>query len=156
MLIRVLAVGTKMPAWVQHAVDDYGGRLPPEIRLEWKEVRAEGRSSRESVATWMAREAQRMRAALPEQATVVALDERGSDLDTQGFAQRLRRWREAGRPVAILIGGPDGLDPSLKSNASERIRLSSLTLPHPLVRVLLAEQLYRAWSLLAGHPYHRG
>lgn len=155
MLIRVLAVGTKMPAWVQLAMDDYVTRMPPEIRVEWKEVRAEARSSRESAATWMAREAQRIRAALPGQATLVALDERGTDLDTRAFADRLERWQRAAQPVAILIGGPDGLDPTLKAQASERIRLSSLTLPHPLVRVVLAEQLYRAWSLLANHPYHR-
>ncbi len=156
MLIRVLAVGTRMPAWVQQAVDDYGARMPPEIRIEWKEVRAEARSSRESAATWMAREAQRIRAALPGQATLVALDEQGSDLDTRAFAERLQRWQRAARPIAMLIGGPDGLDPALKAEAPERIRLSSLTLPHPLVRVVLAEQLYRAWSLLANHPYHRG
>jgi 23S rRNA (pseudouridine1915-N3)-methyltransferase len=155
MLIRVIAVGTRMPAWVQTPVDDYTARMPGDFRVEWKEVRAEQRSSRESPATWMAREAQRIRAALPAQANLVALDERGTDLDTRGFADRLRRWQLAARPVAILIGGPDGLEPSLKSQASERIRLSSLTLPHPLVRVMLAEQLYRAWSVLADHPYHR-
>jgi 23S rRNA (pseudouridine1915-N3)-methyltransferase len=83
------------------------------------------------------------------------LDERGRDLDTPGLAGRMRAWQEDARPVAILIGGPDGLDPALKARADEAIRLSSLTLPHPLVRVLLAEQLYRGWSILAGHPYHR-
>lgn len=155
MLIRVIAVGTRMPGWVQQAVDDYGNRLPSELRLEWKEVRAEQRSSRESAATWMAREAQRIRSALPMQAALVALDEQGHDLDTRAFADRLRRWQLAARPVAILIGGPDGLDPELKREAGEKIRLSSLTLPHPLVRVVLAEQLYRAWSVLADHPYHR-
>lgn len=155
MLIRVIAVGTRMPAWVTQAIDEYVGRMPAEIRVEWREVRAEPRSARASAPVWMAREAERIRAALPAQALVVALDEHGADLDTRGFAQRLQRWQRAGRPVAILIGGPDGLDPALKAAAGEAIRLSSLTLPHPLVRVVLAEQLYRAWSVLANHPYHR-
>jgi 23S rRNA (pseudouridine1915-N3)-methyltransferase len=84
------------------------------------------------------------------------LDERGRDLDTRSLAKRLSAWRQESRTVALLIGGPDGIDPSLREGAHETLRLSSLTLPHPLVRVLLAEQLYRAWSLLAGHPYHRG
>lgn len=155
MLIRVVAVGTRMPPWVTQAVDAYGARLPPEIRLEWREVRAEPRSSRGRAPVWMAREAERIRAALPAQAGIVALDEHGVDLDTRGFAQQLQRWQGAGRPVAILIGGPDGLDASLKAAADQTIRLSSLTLAHPLVRVVLAEQIYRAWSVLANHPYHR-
>ena len=155
MLIRVVAVGTKMPAWVQTAVGDYTGRMPAEFVVEWREVRAEQRSAGANAAVWMAREAQRIRAALPSGARVMALDERGTDLDTRQFAERLRRWQQHAQPVAILIGGPDGLDDELKSNASERLRLSSLTLPHPLVRVILAEQLYRAWSVLASHPYHR-
>ncbi|MFP5460487.1 MAG: 23S rRNA (pseudouridine(1915)-N(3))-methyltransferase RlmH [Gammaproteobacteria bacterium] len=155
MLIRVVAVGTKMPAWVQAAVDDYTGRMPPDLRVEWREVRAEQRSAGATPAVWMAREAQRIRAALPPGAQIVVLDERGADLDTRQLAGRVQRWQQAAQPVAILIGGPDGLDEALKSQAAERLRLSSLTLPHPLVRVLLAEQLYRAWSVLANHPYHR-
>lgn len=155
MLIRVVAVGTKMPDWVRSAVDDYTGRMPPEIRVEWREVRAEQRSAGSTQAVWMAREAQRIRAALPPGAHLVALDERGTDLRTRDLADCLQRWQHAAQAVAILIGGPDGLEPALKAQARERLRLSSLTLPHPLVRVLLAEQLYRAWSVLANHPYHR-
>lgn len=155
MLIRVIAVGTKMPGWVQTAVDDYSARMPADIRLEWREVRAEQRSSGATAAVWMAREAQRIRAALPDGASVVVLDEKGRDQDTREFARSLERWRRDARPVAILIGGPDGLDPPLKAQASEKLRLSSLTLAHPLVRVVLAEQLFRAWSLLSNHPYHR-
>jgi 23S rRNA (pseudouridine1915-N3)-methyltransferase len=156
MLIRVIAVGTRMPEWVTQAVDDYSGRLPPEIRVEWREVRAEARSGRDSPEVWMSREAQRIRAALPDSAHLVVLDERGADLDTRALASRLQRWQRDAHPVAILVGGPDGLDATLKAQAVEHIRLSSLTLPHPLVRVILAEQLYRAWSVLANHPYHRG
>jgi 23S rRNA (pseudouridine1915-N3)-methyltransferase len=155
MLIRVIAVGTRMPAWVQQGMNEYAGRLPPELRLEWREVRAEARGAGATPEVWMAREAQRIRDALPAGATTVALDERGADVTTRGLADRLRRWQDEARPVALLIGGPDGLDASLKAGAAERLRLSSLTLPHPLVRVVLAEQLYRAWSLNAGHPYHR-
>lgn len=155
MLIRIIAVGTKMPAWVDTAVADYSGRMPPEFRVEWREVRAEQRSAGATPQVWMAREAQRIRAALPPAATVVALDERGKDLSTRDLAGCLQRWQRDAQPVAILIGGPDGLDAELKAQARERLRLSSLTLPHPLVRVLLAEQLYRAWSVLANHPYHR-
>ena len=155
MLIRVVAVGTRMPVWVGAAVDDYTKRLPAGFTVELREVRAETRSSTGSAAAWMQKEAGRIETALPATCRIVVLDERGKDLDTRRLAERMRAWQEDARPVAILIGGPDGLDPALKARADETIRLSSLTLPHPLVRVLLAEQLYRGWSILAGHPYHR-
>jgi 23S rRNA (pseudouridine1915-N3)-methyltransferase len=155
MQIRVLAVGTRMPAWVDAAVDDYTRRLSGSVDLQWREIRAEPRSAGGNPAAWMRREAGRIDSARAPGSLLVVLDERGTDLDTAGFAQRLRGWQEAARPVTMLIGGPDGLDPSLRAQAAESIRLSSLTLAHPLVRVVLAEQLYRAWSLLAGHPYHR-
>ena len=155
MLIRIVAVGTKMPAWVGAAVDDYARRMPPDWRVEWREVRAEPRGASGHAAAWMQREAERIRAALPQAARLVVMDERGRDLDTRGLAQRVAAWRDEAQPVAIVIGGSDGLDPALARDARETLRLSSLTLPHPLVRVLLAEQLFRAWSILAGHPYHR-
>ncbi|HMM50363.1 MAG: 23S rRNA (pseudouridine(1915)-N(3))-methyltransferase RlmH [Burkholderiales bacterium] len=155
MLIRIVAVGTKMPAWVGAAVEDYARRLPADWRIDWREVRAESRGASGNVRTWMQREATRIRACLPDDARLVVLDERGRDLDTRQFAKRVAEWRDEARAVAIVIGGPDGLDPELAHGAHETLRLSSLTLPHPLVRVLLAEQLFRAWSILAGHPYHR-
>ncbi|MFA7665460.1 MAG: 23S rRNA (pseudouridine(1915)-N(3))-methyltransferase RlmH [Burkholderiaceae bacterium] len=155
MLIRVIAVGTRMPAWVGTAVDDYLKRLPAGFTVEFREVRAEPRSRTGTASAWLRREAARIEAALPGGSRIVTLDERGADVDTQRFAARLHAWRDDARPVAILIGGPDGLDPTLKMRSDESLRLSSLTLPHPLVRVLLAEQLYRGWSLLSGHPYHR-
>lgn len=155
MQLRVIAVGTRMPAWVRTALDDYGARLPAEFRIDWKEVKAEPRTSGGAVARWLEREAARIGEAMPPDALRVVLDERGRDLDTAGLADLLRRWREDGRPVAILIGGPDGLDASLKASANLSLRLSSLTLPHAMVRVLLAEQIFRAWSMLANHPYHR-
>lgn len=155
MLIRVIAVGTRMPAWVTEAVEEYAQRLPADLKVEWREIKAEPRGASGQPARWMQREAERIRAALPESAHVVALDEHGDDVTTIELARRLARWRDAARPVALVIGGPDGLDPALKRACAERIRLSSLTLPHPLVRALIAEQLFRAWSINAGHPYHR-
>lgn len=155
MLIRVIAVGTRMPRWVDEVVADYTSRLPSEWRLEWREVRAETRSSGGTPEVWMAREARRIREALPQGAHLVVLDERGSDLSTRDLAARMARWQENATAVALVIGGPDGLEAALKSEARERLRLSSLTLPHPMVRVVLAEQLYRGWSVLANHPYHR-
>jgi 23S rRNA (pseudouridine1915-N3)-methyltransferase len=153
--LLVIAVGTRMPGWVTEAVRDYSGRMPADHTIEWREIKPEPRSAGGSASVWLQREAERIRAAIPEGARRVALDERGRDLDTTGLAQRLSDWREHHRTIAMLIGGPDGIEPGLRRDAHEMIRLSSLTLPHPLVRVILAEQLYRAWSILAGHPYHR-
>ncbi len=155
MRLLVIAVGTKMPGWVTEAVRDYGGRMPADYVIEWRDIKPEPRSTGGTATVWLQREAERIRAALPESARRVVLDERGRDLDTLTLSQRLVEWREHHRTVALLIGGPDGLDPALRREAHETVRLSSLTLPHPLVRVILAEQLYRAWSILAGHPYHR-
>lgn len=155
MRIRVIAVGLKPPAWVRDAAREYAERLPPELRLEWTEVRPDIRGPSGHPPAWMAAEAHRIREAIPSGATVVALDEHGDDLTSRGLATRLERWRDRSAPLAILIGGPDGLDPGLKREAHERIRLSSLTLPHALVRVVIAEQLFRAWTILSNHPYHR-
>lgn len=129
--------------------------MPAECALDWRELRAEARSASGSAQVWMHREAERIRAALPSGAWRVVLDERGRDLDTRGLATRLNIWRERAQPIALIIGGPDGLDESIRREAHETLRLSSLTLPHPLVRVVLAEQLFRAWSVITGHPYHR-
>jgi 23S rRNA (pseudouridine1915-N3)-methyltransferase len=152
--LRVIAVGTRMPAWVNEVVADYAARLPADCRPQWREVRAETRTANGSSAVWMQREASRIVEHIPSGAHLVVLDERGRDLDTRALSQRLSAWRERGQ-VALVIGGPDGLHESLRKQAAETLRLSSLTLAHPLVRVLLAEQLFRAWSILAGHPYHR-
>lgn len=155
MRLRVIAVGTRMPAWVDDAVDTYSRRMPPELQVDWKPVKAEPRETGGAAARCMAREAQRIRDALPGGARLVVLDERGADLDSVRLASRLLAWQRDARPVAIVIGGPDGIDPGLKAQADESLRLSSLTLPHALVRPLLAEQLYRAWTIAGGHPYHR-
>ena len=120
-----------------------------------KAVKAEPRTAGKTAAQLMAAEAQRLEAAIPKGARRVVLDERGSRLTTLQLAERLRFWLGDGRDVVLLVGGPDGLDPALKASADETLRLSDLTLPHAFVRVLLAEALYRAWSLASGHPYHR-
>ena len=155
MKLHVVAVGTRMPSWVDEAYDEFARRMPREMPMELIEVKAEPRTSGKPAIALMAAEAVRLRAALPARCRKVILDERGSDLTTQALAQRLEKWLGGGEDVAILIGGPDGLDATLKQDADEMLRLSSLTLPHALVRVLLAEALYRAASLLKGHPYHR-
>jgi 23S rRNA (pseudouridine1915-N3)-methyltransferase len=154
MKLQVLAIGQRQPAWADAAWADFAKRFPPEMRLELKALKAEPRNAR-TPTQCMAAEAQRLEAALPKGARRVVLDERGSALNTQQLAERVRAWRTDGRDVALLIGGPDGLDAALKASADETLRLSDLTLPHAFVRVLLAEALYRAWSLLQGHPYHR-
>ena len=154
MKLLVVAVGQRQPAWADAAWDDFAKRFPPEMKLELKAVKAEPRNGR-NAAQCMAAEAQRFEAAVPKGSRRVVLDEHGSRLTTAQLAERLQFWRGDGRDVALLIGGPDGLDPSLKAGADETLRLSDLTLPHAFVRVLLAEALYRAWSLVIGHPYHR-
>jgi len=151
----VAAVGTRMPAWVQAAWDDYAKRLPADCALDLREIKPEPRTSGKTPVQMMAAEARRIEAAIPAGALRVALDERGQDMDTLRLSRHLEQWRGSGRDVALLVGGPDGLDDALKQACEQRLRLSALTLPHPLVRVLLAEQLYRAWSILNGHPYHR-
>jgi len=144
-----------MPGWVDAGFDDYARRMPREWPLELREVKAEPRTTGKTAAAMMAAEAGRLRAALPERCHLVALDEHGRDPPTQALAASLAQWSGAGEDVAFLVGGPDGLDPGLKADARAMMRLSSLTLPHALVRVILAEALYRAASLLKGHPYHR-
>lgn len=154
MRLLVVAVGQRVPDWAQVAWDDYAKRFPPELRLELKAVKTEPRASK-TLPALLAAERERIEAAIPRGARVVALDERGTALTTQALAAKLKAWQLENDTVALAIGGPDGLDPAFRQGAHERIRLSDLTLPHAMVRVLLAEQLYRAWSINAGHPYHR-
>ena len=154
MKLLLVAVGQRPPAWAATAYDEFAKRFPPEMRLELKAVKAEPRGGK-SAPQLMAAEAQRIEAALPKGVRRVALDEHGSRVTTAQLADRLVAWQGDGRDVGLLIGGPDGLDPKLKSSADETLRLSDLTLPHAFVRVLLAEALYRAWTVSIGHPYHR-
>ena len=154
MKLLIVAVGQRVPDWAQTAWDDYAKRFPSELKVELKAVKTEPRGSRTLEALYAA-ERERIEAAIPRGCRIVALDERGSNLTTVALAAKLRHWQLEADDVALVIGGPDGLDPAFKQLAHERIRLSDLTLPHAMVRVLLIEQLYRAWSINANHPYHR-
>ncbi len=154
MKLCVVAVGQRVPDWAQTAWDDYAKRFPPELKIELRAVKTEPRASR-TVQALQAAERERIEAQIPRGARIVALDERGTPLSTQALAAKLKNWQLEGDDVALVIGGPDGLEPAFRQAAHERIRLSDLTLPHAMVRVLLVEQLYRAWSINAGHPYHR-
>ncbi|MCC7006973.1 MAG: 23S rRNA (pseudouridine(1915)-N(3))-methyltransferase RlmH [Ottowia sp.] len=155
MQLHVLAVGSKMPNWIETAYADYAKRLPPEFKLHLKEIRPEPRSSGKTTTQMMALEATRIEAALPPQARLSVLDELGTDITTLQLAARLAQWQVNGQAIAFVIGGADGLAQAIKEKSELRIRLSSLTLPHGMVRVLLAEQLFRAWSINHNHPYHR-
>ena len=158
MKLALVAIGQRQPAWAEAAYEDFAKRFPPELRLELRALKAEPRTLGKSAAVLMAAEAGRIEAAVQKYAKGarrVVLDERGERRSTAQLAERLRFWLGDGRDVALIVGGPDGLDPSLKASADETLRLSDLTLPHAFVRVLLAEALYRAWSVTAGHPYHR-
>ena len=154
MRLLIVAVGQRLPDWAQSAWADYAKRFPAELKVELKAVKTEPRGSR-SLPSLLAAERERIEAALPKGCRVVVLDERGTALSTVALADKLRTWQLDADDVALVIGGPDGLEPAFRQAAHERIRLSDLTLPHALVRVLLIEQLYRAWSINAKHPYHR-
>ncbi len=150
----IVAVGQRVPDWAQTAWDDYAKRFPHELKIELKTVKTEPRGSK-TLDTLYAAERARLDAVIPKGSRIVALDERGAAVTTTALADKLKTWQLASDDVALVIGGPDGLDPAFKQAAHERIRLSDLTLPHAFARVLLIEQLYRAWSINAGHPYHR-
>jgi 23S rRNA (pseudouridine1915-N3)-methyltransferase len=150
----IVAVGQRVPDWAQTAWDDYAKRFPHELKVELKAVKTEPRGSK-TLETLYAAERVRIEAAIPKGARIVALDERGTNLTTNALATRLTDWQMGGGDVALIIGGPDGIEPAFRQAAHERIRLSDMTLPHAFARVLLIEQLYRAWSINANHPYHR-
>ncbi|OYT94029.1 MAG: 23S rRNA (pseudouridine(1915)-N(3))-methyltransferase RlmH [Burkholderiales bacterium PBB3] len=154
MRLLIVAVGQRVPDWAQTAWDDYAKRFPHEIKVELKAVKTEPRGSK-TLDTLYAAERARIEAAIPKGTRIVALDERGTNLTTMALADKLKSWQLSGDDVALVIGGPDGIDPAFRQAAHERIRLSDMTLPHAFARVLLIEQLYRAWSINANHPYHR-
>jgi len=154
MKLRVVALGHRMPAWVSAGWNDYARRMPREFAVELVELKPEPRDSGKPVAHLPAAEAPRIAAAC-KGALVVALDERGAPWTTRALADSLSRWRDEARDVAFVIGSADGLADAVRRNACAVVALSALTLPHGLVRVLVAEQLYRAVSLLSRHPYHR-
>jgi 23S rRNA (pseudouridine1915-N3)-methyltransferase len=154
MKIAIVAVAQRPPQWAQDAVADYVARFPADFEVRLVDLKPETRTS-QPVERILAAEAERLKAMISPGTLVVALDERGKDWTTMQLAEHLQQWRDAAERVAFVIGGPDGLDAGFKRAARMQLRLSSLTLPHALARVLLAEQLYRAWSILARHPYHR-
>ena len=154
MRLLIVAVGQRVPDWAQTAWDDYAKRFPHELKVELKAVKTEPRGSK-TLETLYAAERARIESAIPKGTRIVVLDERGTTVTTLALAAKLKDWQLGGTDVALVIGGPDGLDPAFRQGAHERIRLSDLTLPHAFARVLLIEQLYRAWSVNANHPYHR-
>jgi len=154
MKISIVAIGQRQPRWADEAVADFLRRFPADFSVSVRELKPEPRDGRSPERICTA-EAERLRAALPAGCVTVALDERGRDLTSAGFAEQLGRWRDRGEAPAFVIGGPDGLTDEFRRGAQLLLRLSSMTLPHALARVLLVEQLYRAWSILTRHPYHR-
>lgn len=155
MNITVLAVGTKMPQWVDHAVRDYSKRFGREIQFQLKEIKPEKRGAGVNAEQAMAAEEQRIVAAIPAHSYLIVLDERGKAPTSMELADSLKKWQQQGDNLCFIIGGADGMTTNLKQRANMLMRLSSLTLPHGMVRVLLIEQLYRAQSILHNHPYHR-
>ena len=155
MRLSIIAVGGKMPAWVEQAVLDYGLRMPRELKLQWREIPLAKRGKDNNAEALCRREGEQILKAIPAGDQVIALDVKGVSWSTEQLAQKLGDWQMSGNNFSLLIGGPDGLSPEALQRATLRWSLSNLTLPHPLVRVLLAEQLYRAWTITVNHPYHR-
>lgn len=154
MKITIVAVGLRQPTWADEAIKDYLSRFPKDWSVTVKAVKPELRAG-QSTARIMQTEADRILAAVPTGSLMIAMDEHGKDFTTVDFAKKISSWRDAGESLAFVIGGADGLDPSLKAQARAMMRLSSMTLPHAMARVLLVEQIYRAFSILNNHPYHR-
>lgn len=155
MNIHLIAVGTRMPAWIQAGYEEYAKRLTLDCRLKLIEITAGKRTKNSDVARILQEEGERTLAHIPSNSLVIALDVKGQNWDTPTLAQQLNKWQHDGRDVSLLIGGPEGLAANCLATAEKKWSLSALTFPHPLVRIIVAEQLYRAWSLLKGHPYHR-
>jgi 23S rRNA (pseudouridine1915-N3)-methyltransferase len=155
MRISIIAVGTKMPGWVSQGVEEYCRRLPREIKLEWREIPLAQRGKDSKPELLCEREGEQILKAIPARDQVVALDVLGKRISTPALAEQLSAWQMSGDDYSLLVGGPDGLSPQCLERAQSKWSLSDLTLPHPLVRVLLAEQLYRAWTITVNHPYHR-
>ncbi|MBV1908182.1 MAG: 23S rRNA (pseudouridine(1915)-N(3))-methyltransferase RlmH [Kangiellaceae bacterium] len=155
MKIRLIAVGSKMPAWVETAFKTYAQRLPRDCQLELIEIPAAKRTRNQLASKWMEKEGELIQKAIEPSDWVVALDVEGHSWSTQKLAQQITNWQSKGCNVALLVGGPDGLSPECLKRANQRWSLSALTLPHPMVRVVLSEAIYRAWSVTVNHPYHR-
>jgi len=146
MKIFIIAVSHKMPIWVETAIQDYCKRMPKELPIIIKEIKPDISPAKEAV---------KIQEQLPKNAFMIALDERGKDITTMQLSEQVSQWQQLGKDIYLIIGGADGLDLSLKSTCAAMFRLSSLTLPHAMARLLLVEQLYRSWTILQNHPYHR-
>ena len=155
MKLNLLAVGQKMPQWVIEGYNEYARRMPRECQLNLQEIARSKRGKSGSSGQWMQEEGKRIMTALPQNDYVVALEVGGRNWSTEQLAEQLKNWQASGRDVSLLIGGPDGLSDECQQRADQKWSLSNLTLPHPLVRIVVAEQLYRAWTVLQNHPYHR-
>jgi 23S rRNA (pseudouridine1915-N3)-methyltransferase len=155
MQIHLIAVGNRMPEWVTQGYEEFARRMPPECRLNLIEIPAAKRTKAADIKRLLAQEGERMLEALPKNALVVALDVTGRRWDTEDLAQQLDAWMHEGRDIALLVGGPEGLAPACREQADRNWSLSPLTFPHPLVRIIVAEQLYRATTILKHHPYHK-
>jgi 23S rRNA (pseudouridine1915-N3)-methyltransferase len=155
MKLNLLAVGTKMPAWVSDGYQEYAKRMPRECSLQLHEITPAKRGKSGSPSQWIREEGERILAAIPDSHHVVVLDVQGKSWRTEHLAEQLKSWMADGRDVSLIVGGPDGLTDECLQRADQRWSLSALTLPHPLVRIVLSEQLYRAWTVLQNHPYHR-
>ncbi len=155
MKLLIVSVGHKMPDWITAGFNEYAKRMPREAKIELIKIKPEPRTTGKTTLQIMEAEAQRILAALPQNCLRIALDERGAQPDTKQLAAQMQVWMREGRDIAFIIGGADGLADSVKKAAQQVLALSSLTLPHAFVRVMLAEQLYRAYSLMHNHPYHR-
>ncbi len=156
MNIHLIAIGHKMPAWVEAACDDFIRRLPPEIKLQAKLLPLIKRGKNPDIERIKRDECLKLQQAIPTGSITVVLDVKGRAMSTEKLAEQLGRWQQSGQDVAIVIGGPDGVSDDFRQQADSLLSLSELTFPHTLIRVMLCEQLYRAWSILANHPYHRG
>jgi 23S rRNA (pseudouridine1915-N3)-methyltransferase len=155
MRISIVTIGTRMPAWVEQGVEEYTRRMPRELGLEWKALPLAHRGKSAGAEQLREREGEQILKAIPPADRVIALDVGGKSLSTPELARQLADWQMSGDNFSLLIGGPDGLSEACLQRAERRWSLSDLTLPHPLVRILLVEQLYRAWTITVNHPYHR-
>ncbi len=155
MRLRLICVGQKMPEWVSQGFSDYARRMPPELSIELTEIPVAHRGKNPDIPRLMKREGEAILSSLGDRDRVIALEVGGKSWSTEKLASQLEAWQQDGQDVSFLVGGPDGLDQACRQRADQQWSLSALTLPHPLVRVLLAEQLYRAWTVTRNHPYHR-
>jgi 23S rRNA (pseudouridine1915-N3)-methyltransferase len=155
MLIKLITLGDKMPKWVNDGYEEYQKRLKQDIQLQLIELPIAKRTKTTNLNTLLSQEAKLIQSKINKSDYIVSLDFRGKQFSTEGFSKHIENWQQYHSSIAFIVGGPDGVDESISAMASEKISLSKMTLPHPLVRVVLAEQIYRAWSYMKGHPYHK-